>query len=174
MRRSVVLIASFAGKVPVVGSGNVATPIKLEFQLHPGWMRWVQRALNPNGQSAASPSRMIPRAINALSFTNRFSRECCSRALLASGLSQAGGLLLGFVDSYGVVLPDQRHRAVGKETGETAHVERFNNTLRQRCANLVRKTLSFSKDQALHQARIRLFIDHYNQQLERFGSLASV
>jgi insertion element IS1 protein InsB len=77
-------------------------------------------------------------------------------------------------DSYGAVLPSKRHRAVGKESGETAHIERFNNTLRQRCANLVRKTLSFSKDEQLHQARIRLFIDHYNRQLERHGFLASV
>jgi insertion element IS1 protein InsB len=77
-------------------------------------------------------------------------------------------------DSYGAVLPSKRHRAVGKESGETAHSERFNNTLRQRCANLVRKTLSFSKDEHCHELRIRLFIDHYNRQLERTGCLASV
>jgi insertion element IS1 protein InsB len=79
-----------------------------------------------------------------------------------------------FWSPYGLVLPSKRHRASGKETGETAHVERFNNTLRQRCANLVCKTLSFSKDEFWHELRIRVFIDHYNQQLERTGSLASV
>jgi insertion element IS1 protein InsB len=26
------------------------------------------------------------------------------------------------------VLPSKRHRPVGKQTGETAHIERFNNT----------------------------------------------
>ena len=67
-----------------------------------------------------------------------------------------------FLSSYTAVLPSKRHRPVGKETGETAHVERFNNTLRQRCTNLVRKTLSFSKDEWWHEVRIRLFIDHYN------------
>jgi insertion element IS1 protein InsB len=72
------------------------------------------------------------------------------------------------------VLPSKRHRRVGKEAGETAHVERFNNTLRQRCANLVRKTLSFSNDADWHVARIRVFIDHYNRELERTGLLASV
>jgi IS1 family transposase len=36
------------------------------------------------------------------------------------------------------------HQSVGKETGQTAHVERWNNTLRQRCARFVRHTLSFS------------------------------
>ena len=49
-------------------------------------------------------------------------------------------------ESYGNVLPSKRHRAVGKETGHTAHIERFNNTLRQHCAGSVRKTLSFSRD----------------------------
>lgn len=77
-------------------------------------------------------------------------------------------------EPYTLVLPSKRHRPVGKETGETAHIERFNNTLRQRCANLVRKTLSFSKDEHWHEVRIRLFIDHYNRQLERTGRLASV
>lgn len=79
-----------------------------------------------------------------------------------------------FWDAYAAVIPSKRHRPVGKETGETAHIERFNNTLRQRCANLVRKTLSFSKDPHWHEVRIRLFIDHYNQQLQRTGRLASV
>ena len=37
-----------------------------------------------------------------------------------------------FWDAYGVILPSTRHHAVGLETGETAHVERLNNTLRQR------------------------------------------
>lgn len=65
-------------------------------------------------------------------------------------------------ESYQGVLPSTRHHPVGKETGETAHIERLNNTLRQRCANFVRKTLSFSKDERLHQIRVRLFIDHHN------------
>jgi insertion element IS1 protein InsB len=47
-----------------------------------------------------------------------------------------------FYRVYAKVLPSKRHRRVGKET-------RFNNTLRQRCANLVRKTLSFSRKRAL-------------------------
>ena len=65
-------------------------------------------------------------------------------------------------ESYANIVPSKRLHQVGKDTGETAHIERFNNTLRQRCVNLVRKTLSFSKDEILHQVRIRLFIDQYN------------
>ena len=64
--------------------------------------------------------------------------------------------------SYKKVLPSKQHRPVPKGSGETNHIERFNNTLRQRCANLVRKTLSFSKDLELHKNRILLFIAHYN------------
>ena len=70
-----------------------------------------------------------------------------------------------FWESYADVLPSKRHRAVGKETGQTAHIERFNNTLRQHCASLVRKTLSFSRDKIFHEKRIRNFIDFYNSKL---------
>ena len=59
-------------------------------------------------------------------------------------------------DAYGCVLPSKRHRPVPKETGETNHIERLKNTLRQWCANIVRKTLSFSKDLELHKTRIRM------------------
>lgn len=37
-----------------------------------------------------------------------------------------------FWASYPVALPSKRHQAVGKETGLTSYIERFNNTLRQR------------------------------------------
>ena len=50
-----------------------------------------------------------------------------------------------FWAAYAAVLPSQRHRAVGKESGLTNRIERFNCTLRQRVSRLVRKTLSFSK-----------------------------
>ena len=43
------------------------------------------------------------------------------------------------------MFPSETHRCVGKETGETAHIERWNNTLRQRIGRYVRQTLSFSK-----------------------------
>ena len=70
-----------------------------------------------------------------------------------------------FWKSYENVLPSKRLRQVGKESGETAHIERFDNTLRQRCPGMVRKTLSFSKNEAMHEKRIRIFIDYYNNNL---------
>jgi len=45
--------------------------------------------------------------------------------------------------AYQAVIPDQQHNPVGKETGETAHVERWNNTLRQHLVRLVRKCIIF-------------------------------
>ncbi len=48
-------------------------------------------------------------------------------------------------EAYQVVLPSKCHHAIGKETGLTNHIERFNGTMRQRISRLVRKALSFSK-----------------------------
>jgi len=48
-----------------------------------------------------------------------------------------------FWECYSEVLPFKRHRPVGKESGKTNHIERLNNTLRQRISRLVRKTLCF-------------------------------
>ncbi len=50
---------------------------------------------------------------------------------------------------------------MGKEMGETAHVERWNNTLRQRLARIVRKTLSFFKSDEYHEVALRLFVHEY-------------
>ena len=55
--------------------------------------------------------------------------------------------------------------AVGKETGKTNYIERFNCTLRQRVSRLVRKTLSFSKKLENHIGAIWNFIHHYNASL---------
>ena len=57
---------------------------------------------------------------------------------------------------------EEQHTAVGKETGETAHVERWNKTLRQRLARFVRMTLSFSKSEIMHEACLLLFLHRYN------------
>lgn len=105
--------------------------------------------------------------IVGLAFGDRSSQTC--RALwqsLPADYRKRAVCYTDFWEAYGVVLPSKRHHAVGKETGETAHVERLNNTLRQRCSNLVRKTLSFSKRVDRHVMRIRGFVDVYNAPLE--------
>ena len=70
-----------------------------------------------------------------------------------------------FWEAYQAVVPDEQHQAVGKDSGLTAHVERFNNTIRQRLARFVRKTLSFSKSEHMHLICLHLFLVRYN--LER-------
>ncbi len=68
-----------------------------------------------------------------------------------------------FWEAYNQVIPAEQHTAAGKETGFTAHVERWNNTLRQRLGRFVRKTLSFSKSERMHEICLRLFLHDYNQ-----------
>ena len=67
-----------------------------------------------------------------------------------------------FWAAYNKVLPTKRHHAVGKESGKTNHIERFNLTMRQRISRLVRKTLSFSKKMKNHIGAIWNFVHHYN------------
>ena len=70
-----------------------------------------------------------------------------------------------FWRAYALVFPAQRHKAVGKESGKTNYIERFNCTMRQRVSRLVRKTLSFSKKLENHIGAIWFFIHHYNSSL---------
>lgn len=68
-------------------------------------------------------------------------------------------------EAYKGILPPTRHRAVGKGSGKTNYIERFNNTLRQRLGRLVRKTLSFSKKLSNHISAVWYFVHHYNASL---------
>jgi insertion element IS1 protein InsB len=70
-----------------------------------------------------------------------------------------------FWEAYNKVIPAEQHTAAGKETGLTAHVERWNLTLRQRLGRFVRKSLSFSKSDSMHELCLRLFLHDYNQSL---------
>jgi IS1 family transposase len=67
-----------------------------------------------------------------------------------------------FWEAYQKVFSKETHQSVGKETGQTAHIERWYNTLRQRIARFVRKTLSFSKSDAFHHMVTKWFIVLYN------------
>ena len=69
-----------------------------------------------------------------------------------------------FWEAYQTVWKTGKHQSVGKETGETAHIERWNNTLRQRLARYVRKTLSFSKSDTFHHLTTQAFIVRHNLQ----------
>ena len=67
--------------------------------------------------------------------------------------------------AYRAVIPSEQQRPVGKETRETAHIERWNNTLRQQLARFLRKTLSSSKCVKMHEICLKLFIHRYNIEL---------
>lgn len=67
-----------------------------------------------------------------------------------------------FWHAYEKIVPRYRHRAVGKETGQTCRIERVNCTLRQRISRLVRQTLSFSKIEENHLRSIKFFIWNFN------------
>ncbi len=67
-----------------------------------------------------------------------------------------------FWDAYQHVFALDRYQSVGKDSGQTNHIERWFNTLRQRVARFVRQTLSFSKSDKFHAFVFRLFVHHYN------------
>lgn len=70
-----------------------------------------------------------------------------------------------FWEAYQNVFPEETHECVGKESGQTNHMERWYNNLRQSNARFVRKTLSFSKSDFMHLIVTRIFIVRYNLSL---------
>ena len=60
-----------------------------------------------------------------------------------------------FWSAYEQVLPQNRHRAVGKENGKTNRIERSNLTLRKRISRLVRKCYPFLKKIENHIGAIK-------------------
>ena len=91
------------------------------------------------------------------------SKKTCQRLweAIAEGYRQ-GHCFTDALAAYAAVIPKEQHTAVGKETGETAPVERWNTTLRQRLARFVRMTLSFSRPVLMHEACLLLFLHRYN------------
>jgi insertion element IS1 protein InsB len=70
-----------------------------------------------------------------------------------------------FLKSYEAIFAEEQHSPVGKETGLTNHIERFNCTLRQRLSRLVRDNLAFSKKILNHIGAIKHFICEYNAEI---------
>jgi insertion element IS1 protein InsB len=64
--------------------------------------------------------------------------------------------------AYAGVIPTAQHKPLTKLARNTNHIERFNNTLRQRVSRLVRSTLAFSKNVENHIGAIRYFLCDYN------------
>ncbi len=83
---------------------------------------------------------------------------------------QCASCFTDFWNAYQKKNPDMRHKAVGKDSGKTSYIERFNNTMRQRIARLGRKVLSFSKKLSNHIGAIWYFIHHYNASLQQVNN----
>jgi insertion element IS1 protein InsB len=66
---------------------------------------------------------------------------------------------------YETALPSLQHWAKPKSSGATAHIERWNNSLRQRLARFVRKSLSFSKSDTMHHIMLEWFIIEHNRNI---------
>ena len=67
-----------------------------------------------------------------------------------------------FWKAYQEVLPQETHCAVGKESGQVSHRQRWYCTLRQRQARYVGKTLSFTKSDTYHHRVTNWFIIEHN------------
>ena len=95
---------------------------------------------------------------------DRWDKTCPKlRKSFPAGYRKRAVIHTDYRESYGNILPPERHRAAGKESGETAHIGCFNNMLYQRCPGAVRETLSFSENEAMHGKRVRIFINSYNK-----------
>jgi insertion element IS1 protein InsB len=97
-------------------------------------------------------------------------RATCERLWRAIPESYKGSACYSDLwEAYQKVIPEEQHEATGKEEGQTSHVERWINTLRQRLSRFVRKTLSFSKSRRMHHCCLKLYIYRYN--LERRSAI---
>ena len=68
-----------------------------------------------------------------------------------------------FWESYKHIFDPKFHKCVGKETGETNHVERLFCTIRQWLQRVSRKTLAFSKLLYMHHIVFKVFFVAYNE-----------
>lgn len=83
---------------------------------------------------------------------------------IPSFFHQRVGFFSDYWQAYQAVFEPESHFAVGKDSGLTAYIERFNGTMRQRSSRLVRKGLSFSKKWENHLGAIKYFICAYNRE----------
>lgn len=119
--------------------------------------QWVWLALNP-----------FNRQIVAFHVGGR-GREDAEQFLenIPEPIRRKAGFFTDYWRSYQAAIDnEEKHFAVGKQSGMTAYIERFNCTIRQRASRLVRKALSFSKSLQNHIGAIKYFICHYNLKIK--------
>jgi len=124
------------------------------FVRHKGQKRWLWIALSRR-----------TRQIVAFVIGDRSAESCRKLWQRIPAEYRQGCSYSDFWHTYELLLSTGKHQMVGKESGQTAHVERWNGTLRQRLARYVRKTLSFSKSDKFHHLVTKWFIFDYNLSL---------
>lgn len=118
--------------------------------------QWIWLALNPNN-----------RQIVAFHVGGRGQEDAqIFYDAIPKIFKENAGFFTDYWKAYACVIPEEKHFAVGKDSGLTAYIERFNGTFRQRCSRLVRKALSFSKSLSNHIGAIKYFICNYNLQVK--------
>ena len=117
--------------------------------------QWIWLALNPANRQIVAMHVGGRGATDAETFYSK----------IPNAFRKEAGFFTDYWAAYRKVItnPD-RHFAVGKGSGLTAYIERFNCTLRQRASRLVRKGLSFSKLLENHIGAIKYFICNYNEE----------
>ena len=122
---------------------------------HKGRVRWVWAALDAGTRQVVAMVVGDRSEATACRLWDALPPEYRDGAVVCTDLWAA----------YQAAVPEDRHAAAGKEEGLTNHIERFWLTARQRCARLVRRTLSFSKCDRNHLGALWHFIRHYNSSL---------
>ncbi len=95
--------------------------------------------------------------------------EAAARAFwkgLPAAYRQRALCLTDRLAAYAAAIPWRQHLPVSKRSGVMNHLERLNNTLRQRLGRLTRKTLAFSKSWENHVGCLRYFLDDYNRRID--------
>lgn len=153
-------IESWAGQLPPLE--DTLTPARMDdvleldeawsFVFKKDWKRWIWVALCRR-----------TRQIVAWFIGDRSEASCLRLWQRIPRPWKRGYSFSDFWSAYAMIFARDRHQSVGKDSGQTNHIERWFNTLRQRLARFVRKTLSFSKADRYHEFVFRLFVDHYNR-----------
>lgn len=117
--------------------------------------QWIWLALNPQNRQIVAVHIGSRSAADAKIFYEQ----------IPSVFKKHAGFFTDYWAAYAATIDSPNHFAVGKDSGLTAYIERFNCTLRQRVSRLVRKSLSFSKSFANHLGAIKYFICDYNKRI---------
>ena len=100
---------------------------------------------------------------NALVIGDRSKKSCCKLWKRIPDFYRVKRSFSDFWESYKHIFDPKFHKCIGKEIGETNHVERLFCTIRQWLQRISRKTLAFSKILYMHHIIFKVFFVAYNK-----------